>query len=110
MNTEINEDKIINVNYNNKDKIIDETGKNLQNKEINDFNEYYPIKDIKMNEYTVLSVACTVGNKNIIESLINTNLYDINRKIGEYQLTPLMILICNENYECIKFLIENNAD
>ena len=89
---------------------IENKNEDLSNCKNNVFNENYSINSIDANEYNVLMTACLTGNKTIIESLINTQIFDINKRIGNEQLTPLMILICNENYDCVNLLIENCAD
>ena len=73
--------------------------------------ENYSLENFKdIDEYTVLLTACISGNDIIISSLVNTKIYDLNKRITQYKLTPLMLLICHDNYGCVKLLLENKAD
>ncbi|ORX61104.1 ankyrin [Piromyces finnis] len=77
-------------------------------------NEDYKISSINISnssdEYEILEMACIIGNKIIIESLIKTYLFDVNKKIGEYQQTPLMLLISNNNYNSVDLLLHNGSN
>jgi len=76
--------------------------------------ENYEIEKVNASsssdEYSILEMACIIGNKIIIEPLIKTYLFDINKQLGEYHQTPLMLLISNENYSSVDLLLKYNSD
>ncbi len=52
--------------------------------------------------------ACNKGNLEIVKLLLEHNA-DIN-SLGYLKNTPLHEAVINLNYDCVKYLIENNAD
>eukprot|EP00833_Pecoramyces_ruminatium_P005413 jgi/Orpsp1_1/1179445/evm.model.c7180000069391.1 len=61
-------------------------------------------------EYTELYIACQNGDSDEIERIIRNEDCDMNKRCGENEFTPLMLLIYKEDYENAMKLIQFKAD
>ena len=93
-------DEEINSNTNSEINNIQKTDKDNNDGNFNDMSE------ISYN--SEIHIACLKNNIEIIDMLISCG-FDINERCGDGS-TPLLLSIKKNKYECVKYLIEHQAD
>lgn len=74
------------------------------------------LNEFKKNEkiferygYDIMMYICEKGYDKLLEFLLNNNKYNytINSQCDNFHMTPLMFAIENNNYNCVKLLIND---
>lgn len=54
-------------------------------------------------KYPEFHISCINDNNMLIDLFLKSGIYNLNQKFGDYQFTPLMILIFKEILKVLKF-------